>query len=125
MLEKRMTYMQLQITGRHLEITQSIKAYVEEKMTKLTRHFDHIMDGRIVLSIEHGKHIAEGSISVPGNDVIAKADGENMYAAIDSLQDKLDRQVTKLKEKTKSHKVDKDKIEQAVEVEAELEINED
>ncbi len=117
--------MQIQITGRHLEITPSMKEYVGAKMTKLTRHFDHILDAHVVLYVERGKQIAEATILVPGHDVVAKADGKNMYAAIDLLQDKLDRQVTKLKEKLKSHKVDKTILERAGAEEEDREEDED
>ena len=102
--------MHIQITGRHLEITAALKSYVEEKIGKLSQHFDHILDVQVVLHVEKENHLAEAKLSVPGDDIVAKAEGENMYAAIDLLQDKLDRQVKKRKQKLKSHRVKLDKF---------------
>ncbi len=102
--------MQIQITGRHLEVTPALKSFVEEKMAKLKHHFDHILDVQVVLHVEKDKHFCEAKLSVPGDDIVAKSEGENMYAAIDMLQDKLDRQIMKKKEKLKSHRVKYDKF---------------
>ena len=95
--------MKIQITGRHLEVTSALKTYVEEKLSKLDHHFDHILDLHVVLHVEKDSHFAEARMSIPGDDIVAKAEGENMYVAIDLLRDKLDRQVVKHKQKLKSH----------------------
>jgi len=95
--------MKIQITGRHLEITSALRSHVEEKLSKLDHHFDNILDLQVVLHVEKDSHFAEAKLSVPGDEIVAKAEGENMYMAIDMLRDKLDRQVVKHKQKLKSH----------------------
>lgn len=105
--------MQIQITGRNLEVTQAIRDYIHEKFEKLTRHFEHVIGAEVVLQIEHNRHFAEAKIAIPGNDVVAKAESEHMYGAIDALQSKLDRQLIKVKEKMKSHKSNKNNHQQS------------
>lgn len=100
-----MEKMQIQITGRHLEVTSALKSFIDDKLAKLEHHFDQILDVKVVLIVENNNHVAEAKLSVPGDDIVAKAEGENMYAAIDTLQDKLDRQVRKRKQKMKDHRV--------------------
>lgn len=91
--------MNLNLTGNHVEITPPMRDYVVSKMDKITRHFDHVIDVTIILSVE--KHIqkAEANVHVRGKDIFVEADGTDMYASIDSLVDKLDRQILKYKEK--------------------------
>jgi len=95
--------MQLSITGHHLEITDSLREYVGNKLTRLERHFDNVTDIHCILTVEKLRHKAEAKINVSGNTLFADSTEENMYAAIDSLVDKLDRQIKKHKEKIKSH----------------------
>ncbi|WP_119343259.1 ribosome hibernation-promoting factor, HPF/YfiA family [Facilibium subflavum] len=99
--------MSIQITGRHLEITNALKSYVEDKLSKLNNHFDHIIATRVILSVEREKQMAEAVVNVPGNEFVAKADGRDMYAAIDMLKDKLDAQVRKHKQKLKEHRAER------------------
>ncbi len=91
--------MNLNLTGNHVEVTPAMREYVTTKLSKVTRHFDHVIDVSVILSVE--KHIqkAEANVHVKGKDIFVEADGDNMYASIDSLIDKLDRQVLKYKEK--------------------------
>jgi len=96
--------MQLNLTGHHVDITDSMRNYVEEKLGKLTRHFDHVTNVHVILSVEKLEQKAEATLHLAGNDVFAEAVNEDMYAAIDALIDKLDRQVIKHKEKLKSHR---------------------
>lgn len=96
--------MQLNLTGHHVEITDSMRNYVEEKLARLTRHFDHVTNVHVILSVEKLEQKAEATLHLAGNDVFAEAVNEDMYAAIDALVDKLDRQVIKHKEKVKSHR---------------------
>lgn len=96
--------MQLNLTGHHVEITDSMRNYVEEKLTKLTRHFDHVTNVHVILSVEKLEQKAEATLHLAGNDIFAESVNADMYAAIDSLVDKLDRQVLKHKEKIKSHR---------------------
>ncbi|MGI5307994.1 ribosome hibernation-promoting factor, HPF/YfiA family [Rheinheimera sp. WS51] len=95
--------MQINLTGRHVEITTALKEYVDTKFAKLARHFEHITNVNVVLTVEKIKQIAEAKINLSGAEVFAVADDENMYAAIDQLIDKLDRQVIKHKEKLTRH----------------------
>jgi putative sigma-54 modulation protein len=96
--------MQVNLTGHHVDITDAMRAYVDEKMAKLERHFDHVTNVHVILSIEKLNRKAEANVHVAGADVFAESVHEDMYAAIDGLIDKLDRQVLKHKEKLKSHR---------------------
>jgi putative sigma-54 modulation protein len=96
--------MQVNLTGHHVDITDAMRTYVDEKMAKLERHFDHVTNVHVILSIEKLNRKAEATVHVAGADVFADSVHEDMYAAIDGLIDKLDRQVLKHKEKIKSHR---------------------
>ncbi len=91
--------MQISVTGHHVELTDSLRNYVESKIQKLERHFDHVTNVHVVLSVEKLQQKAEATVHISGNDLFAEARDENMYAAIDALIDKLDRQVIRHKEK--------------------------
>ncbi len=95
--------MQINLSGHHVEITEALRENVNTKMTKLSRHFDHINKVHIVLTVEKANQIAEASIHVSGNDIHAKAENADMYASIDNLVDKLDRQILKYKGKMNQH----------------------
>ncbi|MCB1774457.1 MAG: ribosome-associated translation inhibitor RaiA, partial [Gammaproteobacteria bacterium] len=90
--------------GHHVDITDSLRAYVDEKIAKLERHFDHVTNVHVILSIEKLEKKAEATVHIAGADVFADSVHQDMYAAIDSLVDKLDRQVLRHKEKVKSHR---------------------
>jgi len=92
--------MNLKLTGSHVEITEAMREYVSSKISKITRHFDHVIDVSVILSIDKLKQKAEANIHIRGKDIFVEADSENMYASIDSLIDKLDRQILKHKEKS-------------------------
>jgi putative sigma-54 modulation protein len=96
--------MQLSLTGHHIDITDSLRNYVEEKMARLERHFDHVTNVHVILGVEKLNQKAEATVHISGADVFADAIDENMYAAIDALIDKLDRQVLKHKEKMQSRR---------------------
>ncbi|MGE0080695.1 MAG: ribosome-associated translation inhibitor RaiA [Thiohalomonadaceae bacterium] len=96
--------MQLNITGHHVEITEALRAYVSDKLGRLERHFDHVTNVHVVLSVEKLRQKAEATIHVAGNDLFAECVDEDMYAAIDALVDKLDRQIKKHKEKVTDHR---------------------
>ena len=91
--------MNLNLTGNHVDITPPMREYVLSKIDKITRHFDHVIDIKVILSVEKLKQKAEATIHVRGKDIFVEADGPDMYASIDSLVDKLDRQILKYKEK--------------------------
>lgn len=95
--------MQLTITGHHIDVTPALKSRVETKLAKLERHFDHLTDIHCILTVEKLEHKAEATVHMSGGTAHADAIEEDMYAAIDSLVDKLSRQVTKHKEKLTDH----------------------
>jgi putative sigma-54 modulation protein len=91
--------MNITITGHHLDVTPAIRGYVEEKMGRVTRHFDQVIDVSVILSVEKLQHKAEANVHVPGRDIYVESIDADMYAALDALSDKLDRQIVKHKEK--------------------------
>lgn len=95
--------MQLNLTGHHVDITASMRAYVNEKLEKLERHFDHVTNVNVVLTVEKLKRRAEASVNVSKGQLFADATSDDMYKAIDALVDKLDRQIIKHKEKLTDH----------------------
>lgn len=97
--------MQINIDGHHVEITAALRQHVLEKFERLQRHSDRITSSHVTLVVEKNRHKAEAQIHLAGAEVFAQAEDDDMYAAIDSLTDKLDRQLLKHKEKLKSHKV--------------------
>ena len=105
--------MNLQLTGHHLDITPAIRDYVIAKLGRLNRHFDHVIDVSVVLAVDKLQQKVEATVHVRGKDLHASSIEPDMYAAIDMLADKLDRQIVKHKEKLTGHRVDNDKIERA------------
>ena len=95
--------MNLQISGHHLEVSPVIREYVSQKLQKVTRHFDHVIDMHVVLSVEKLNQKAEVTLHVPGKDIFVESIDPNLYAAVDDLTDKLDRQVQKYKQKIQDH----------------------
>jgi putative sigma-54 modulation protein len=95
--------MQVNLTGHHVDLTSSMRDYVNSKMERLERHFDIVQDIHVVLSVEKLRHKAEATLHINGGNVFADAVEGDMYAAIDALTDKLDRQVKKHKEKMTDH----------------------
>lgn len=98
--------MNLSITGRHLEVTPAIREYVINKMARVSRHFDNVIDTQVILSIERLNHTAEVTMHLRGKDIHCEAIDENLYAAIDLLADKIDRQVIKYKSKVQDHTIE-------------------
>jgi len=96
--------MQISLTGHHIDITDALKNYVDNKFERLERHFDNVTNVHVILSVEKMRQKAEATMHVNGANVFADSVHEDMYAAIDVLTDKLDRQVIKYKEKMKSHR---------------------
>lgn len=96
--------MQLSLTGHHMDITDALRGYVQEKLQRLERHFDHVTNVHVVLSPEKNQQKAEATVHISGADVFADSTDDDMYAAIDALIDKLDRQVLKHKEKVQSRR---------------------
>lgn len=95
--------MQIDVTGHHVDVSDALKNYVAEKFQRLERHFDNVVDVHAILTMEGVQHKAEATVAVSGARLYADASASDMYAAIDLLTDKLDRQVVKHKEKRTDH----------------------
>ncbi len=95
--------MQINITGHHVDLTDALRDYVNSKMDRVVRHFDNVTDIHCILTVEKLRHKAEATMLVTGARIHADAVEDDMYAAIDGLVDKLDRQVKKHKEKLNDH----------------------
>ena len=95
--------MQYSVTGHHVDVSKALREYVGQKLEKLQRHFDHLTDIHCILTVEKLRHKAEATVHLTGGTLHASAVQEDMYAAIDGLIDKLDRQVRKHKEKLTDH----------------------
>lgn len=93
--------MQITVSGHHVDVTPALRDYVNTKLGKLQKHFDNITNSAVTLTVEKLIHKAEATVHVAGADLFALSESEDMYAAIDSLADKLDRQLIKHKEKIK------------------------
>ncbi len=89
--------MNLKITGHHVEVTPALHDYVTNKLDRVIRHFDHVTSVQVILSVDKLKQKAEVTLHVRGKDIYADADDADLYAAIDAVTDKLDRQVVKHK----------------------------
>ena len=95
--------MQIDVTGHHVELTDPLRNYVSEKFERLERHFDHVTDVHVILSVEKLRHKAEATMHISGGKLFADSTEADMYAAIHGLTDKLDRQIKKHKEKITNH----------------------
>jgi putative sigma-54 modulation protein len=95
--------MQIDITGHHVDVTPALRAYVTEKMQKIMRHSDQVISIRVILKVEKLQQLAEASINVGGRTVFANVSASDMYASIDGLVDKLDRQVRRRKDRITNH----------------------
>lgn len=91
--------MQINLSGHHVDVTPALRDYVKTKLQRLERHFDRVTNAHVVLSIEKLRRKAEGTIHIAGGNLFAEAVEDDMYAAIDALVDKLDRQIKRHKEK--------------------------
>jgi len=96
--------MQINLTGHHVDITPPMREYVMSKFERLERHFDSVTNVHVILGVEKLRQKAEAELHVNGAQVFADHTEEDMYAAIDGLIDKLDRQLKRHKEKTKNHR---------------------
>lgn len=98
--------MNLNLTGNHLDVTPAIRDYVVAKIGRVKKHFDHVIEVNVVLSVDKLQHRIEVNLHTRGKDIHAEAVEADMYAAIDVVADKLDRQVLKHKEKRSDHRYD-------------------
>ncbi|HPT49267.1 MAG TPA: ribosome-associated translation inhibitor RaiA [Accumulibacter sp.] len=95
--------MNLHVSGHHLEITPALRDYVSGKLERVTRHFDNVIDVNVILSVDKLKQKAEVTVHLAGKDVYVEMIDEDLYAAVDGLVDKLERQVQKYKQKLQDH----------------------
>lgn len=95
--------MQIDLTGHHVDLSDALRSYVNEKFDRLQRHVEQVVDVHVILTVEKLDHIAEATVQLSGQRVYADAKAQDMYAAIDALSDKLDRQLLKHKEKRADH----------------------
>ncbi|MCL2657094.1 MAG: ribosome-associated translation inhibitor RaiA [Betaproteobacteria bacterium] len=95
--------MNLNITGHHVEVTEALHNYVTSKLERVIRHFDLVTNTTVILSVQKLNQKAEVTVHVRGKDIYVEAESADLYAAIDLMIDKLDRQVVKHKEKTYDH----------------------
>jgi putative sigma-54 modulation protein len=98
--------MNINLTGRHLDITPAIREHVTSKLGKIKRHFDNVIDVSVILSVEKLQQKAEATVHMSGKTVFAETDDSNLYVAIDSLVDLLDRQIIKHKDKHSARRHD-------------------
>lgn len=96
--------MQVSLTGHHVDVTDSMREYIHEKIQRLERHCDQALDIRVVFTVEKQRHKVEATMHVSGGNLFADNEEDDMYAAIDGMIDKLDRQGKKHNEKLKSHR---------------------
>jgi putative sigma-54 modulation protein len=106
--------MNLTISGHHLEVTPALRSYVTNKLDRISRHFDQVVDAKVILTVEkqrekERRQRAECNIHVKGNDLFAESSHADLYAAVDELVDKLDRQVSRHKTKIQEHHHDSPK----------------
>ncbi len=95
--------MQLDVSGHHVDVSQALRSYVKTKFMRLERHFDIATHAHVILSVEKLDQKAEATLHVSGGNLFADAVHTDMYAAIDALADKLDRQLKRRKEKHTDH----------------------
>ncbi|MDG2502102.1 MAG: ribosome-associated translation inhibitor RaiA [Porticoccaceae bacterium] len=95
--------MQMTISGHHLDLTDPIREYVTTKLSKLERHYEQITSTSVILTVDKLQQKAEATVHVSGAELFANAEHADLYAAIDALSDKLDRQLIKHKEKHRGH----------------------
>jgi putative sigma-54 modulation protein len=95
--------MRIDISGHQMDVTQALRDYVQDKFARISRHFDHHLDARVILSVDKLEQKAEATLGTPGKTLFADAVAPDMYAAIDLLSDKLDRLLVKQKEKMTDH----------------------
>ena len=95
--------MHLNVSGHHLEITPAIRSYVTEKFSRIRRHFDHVIEVSVILSVNKLDQKIEANVHLPGREIHCRCVDADMYAAIDVLADKLDRQILRHKEKLADH----------------------
>ncbi len=103
--------MNLTISGHHVEVTPAIRDYVQSKLERVRRHFDQVIDIAVILTVDKlrekdKRHKVDINLHLSGKDIHVESLAHDLYAAIDTLMDKLDRQVIKHKGKIQDHQHD-------------------
>ncbi len=96
--------MNLHLSGHHVDVTPAMRDYVTSKLTRITRHFDHVIDVNVIVSVDKLNQKIEANVHLRGKDIFCESIDADMYAAIDALVDKLDRQILKHKERNFEHR---------------------
>jgi putative sigma-54 modulation protein len=96
--------MHIVTNGRNIELTQAIKDYVQQKISRMEKHFEFIQEIHVILEVEKNpsiadNHLAEATVHIPGAILRVEAASDNLYASIDKLADKIERAVNKHKSK--------------------------
>ena len=97
--------MNLNVSGHHVEVTPAIRSYVQSKLERIARHFDHVIDAHVILTVDKLIQRAEATLHVRGKDLHCESEQQDLYAAIDLLADKLDRQVLRYKDKLNDKRI--------------------
>jgi putative sigma-54 modulation protein len=97
--------MNVNVSGHHLDVTPALRSYVQSKLERVSRHFDHVIDVHVILTVNKLKQKAEVTLHVRGKDLHCESEEDDLYAAIDLLADKLDRQVLRYKDKVYEKRV--------------------
>jgi len=95
--------MRVNLSGHHVDVTPALRSYAERKLSRILRRFDRVIEVQCILTVDKLTHRAESTVAVRGPDIHARAEADDMYAAIDALADKLDRRVRKHKERLRDH----------------------
>jgi putative sigma-54 modulation protein len=106
--------MNLQIHGNHIEVTPALRNYVAGKLERIERHFDQVIDATVQLTVEKLHQRAEVTLRLRGNNIHVESVESDMYAAVDTLVDKLDRQVLRHKDRVKGHQTETLKRQQEI-----------
>ena len=95
--------MRITMTGRHMEMTDALRAYIENALQKLRTHFDRVIDVDVILAVEKYRHIAEINLHANGIRIHGKESSSDMYASVDAVMEKLDKQIRKFKDRIRKH----------------------
>jgi len=106
--------MQITTTFRHMESSSALKSYAEEKLEKIQKYIDEPIAAQVFLTVEKIRHIAEVTITAKGITIKASEETNDMYAAVDAVIDKIERQLRRYKERIKEHKPGNESTERKV-----------
>ena len=96
--------MQITTTFRHLDPSDALKSYAEEKLERVNKYIDEPVVAQVFMTVEKIRHCAEVTITAKGITIKASEETNDMYSAIDAVVDKIERQLRRYKERIKDHK---------------------